>query len=275
MARPTSEESAELVLELFDELLRVLALCEKAGGMEKDEAHRVYDHYAKMASQYAVEGLIGTYDKAEYMDVRQMMTDWAGRRTITNKAGNHAAWVLHNQHRLRGWTPETFNESHGARQLSLREFIERVEHIEEEGLPVTLRFTAPSADSEAYSKDTYGEPVLLAIYTDPAVGFTHLVHEGANIAAEDYHMSLCFAPELSRFDLYDPVRGIELGRQAYTHLWRHFDGKKAKLRVRIQNTMAEVLAVEFEDGGDLLRNRHIHALHEAGTYFNRPLHVSM
>ena len=49
MALPTSEESAELILELFEELLRVLALCEKAGGMEKGEAHRVYDHYAKMA----------------------------------------------------------------------------------------------------------------------------------------------------------------------------------------------------------------------------------
>ena len=88
------------------------------------------------------------------MDIRQMMTDWAHRRTITNKAGNHATWVLHNQHRLRGWTPETFNESHAARLLSLREFIERVEHIEEEGLPVTLRFTTPPADPESYSKDT-------------------------------------------------------------------------------------------------------------------------
>ena len=213
------------------------------------------------------------------MDVRQMMTDWARRRVITNKAGNHAAWVLHNQHRLRGWTPETFNESHGARQLSLREFIERVEHIEEAGLPVTLRFTAPPTDPEAYSKDAYGTrdpgPVLLAIYTDPAEGFTHLAHEDVNIQAEDYHLSLCFAPELSRFDLYDPKHGIELGKQAYTHLWHHFDGRRAVLRVRIQNTMAEVLAVEFEGGGDLLQNRHIHALHEAGTYFNRQLHVSL
>ena len=29
-------------------------LCEKARGMEKGEAHKVYKHYAKMASRYAL-----------------------------------------------------------------------------------------------------------------------------------------------------------------------------------------------------------------------------
>ena len=204
-----------------------------------------------------------------------MVADWAHRGTITNKAGNHAAWVIHDQHRLRRWTPETFNESHAARQLSLREFIERVEQIEKEGVPVTLRFTTPPADPEAYSKDAYGEPVLLAIYTDPAEGFTHLVHEAANIAAEDYHISLCFAPELSRFDLYNPAHGIVLGQTAYATLLHNFDGRRAVLRVHIQNTMAEVLGIEVEGGGDLLYNGFLRALHEAGTYFNRTIHVSM
>ena len=144
---------------------------------------------------------------------------------------------------------------------------------------MTLRFTTPPAEPEAYSKDAYGErdpgPVLLAIYTDLVEGFTHLAHEAANIAAEDYHISLCFAPELSRFDLYNPARGIVLGRTAYATLLHNFEGKKAVLRVHIQNTMAEVIGIEVEGGGDLLHNGTLRALHEAGTYFNRPLHVSM
>ena len=56
MAPPTQEESTEVVLELFDELLSLLAICEKTGGMGQAEAHRLYKHYAKMTSRYAAHG---------------------------------------------------------------------------------------------------------------------------------------------------------------------------------------------------------------------------
>ena len=56
MTPPTQEESTEVVLELFDELLSLLAICEKTGGMGQAEAHRLYKHYAKMTSRFAAQG---------------------------------------------------------------------------------------------------------------------------------------------------------------------------------------------------------------------------
>ena len=56
MMPPTQEESTEVVLELFDELLSLLAICEKTGGMGQAEAHRLYKPYAKMASRFAAQG---------------------------------------------------------------------------------------------------------------------------------------------------------------------------------------------------------------------------
>ena len=58
MLPPTPEESTEVVLELFDELLSLLAICEKTGGMGQAEAHRLYKHYAKMTSRYAAQGQV-------------------------------------------------------------------------------------------------------------------------------------------------------------------------------------------------------------------------
>ena len=56
MTPPTQEESTEVILELFDELLSLLAICEKAGGMGQAEAHRLYKHYAKMTSRFVAQG---------------------------------------------------------------------------------------------------------------------------------------------------------------------------------------------------------------------------
>ena len=56
MLPPTPEESTEVVLELLDELLSLLAICEKTGDMGQAEAHRLYKHYAKMTSRYAAQG---------------------------------------------------------------------------------------------------------------------------------------------------------------------------------------------------------------------------
>ena len=59
MTPPTQEESTEVVLELFDELLSLLEICEKTGGMGQAEAHRLYKHYAKMTSRFAAQGGVG------------------------------------------------------------------------------------------------------------------------------------------------------------------------------------------------------------------------
>ena len=56
MLPPTPEESTGVVLELFNELLSLLAICEKTGGMGQAQAHRLYKHYAKMTSRYAAQG---------------------------------------------------------------------------------------------------------------------------------------------------------------------------------------------------------------------------
>ena len=61
MAPPTQEESTEVVLELFSELLSLLAICEKTGGMGQAEAHRLYKHYAKMTSRFAAQGEVAPY----------------------------------------------------------------------------------------------------------------------------------------------------------------------------------------------------------------------
>ena len=56
MTPPTQEESTEVILELFDELLSLLAICEKTGRTGQAEAHRLYKHYAKMTSRFAAQG---------------------------------------------------------------------------------------------------------------------------------------------------------------------------------------------------------------------------
>ena len=98
------------------------------------------------------------------------------------------------------------------RRLNVPEFIEKIEHIEREGLPVMLRFIDIPEDRLDIFDPRAPDQLLLAIYTDPLEGFEHLMREGVVFEdANPYHISLCDAPELRRFDLYDTDRGIMKG----------------------------------------------------------------
>ena len=161
------------------------------------------------------------------------------------------------------------------RQLNIREFIEKIEHIEREGLPVWLRFRAVPDDWAMYDPRAANQ-ALLMIYTDPLEGFEELIREGVVLQDPNpYHISLCFAPELRRFNLYDPNVGIERGLEAYNRLRMVYDGRRARLIVRISNTAANIRSVEVDQAPDLMTDADFNALREAGTYYDRRIHISM
>ena len=94
--------------------------------------------------------------------------------------------------------------------------------------------------------------------------------------ANPYHISLCYAPELRRFDLYDTDDGIMKELAAFRRLRMLYDGRRARLIVRIQNTTAYIQSVEVEGvASHLMKDADFNALHEAGTYYDRSHHISM
>ena len=90
-----------------------------------------------------------------------------------------------------------------------------------------------------------------------------------------FHISLCFTNELCRFDLYNKDNGIEVGYQKYMDLKAKYNGKEAHVEAKInENAIATVTAIHTE-AGDLFEERDLHALHYAGEYFDRPVHISL
>ena len=139
-----------------------------------------------------------------------------------------------------------------------------------------LRFRAGPDDWAMYDPRAANQ-TLLMIYTDPLEGFEHLMREGIVFeGAVPYHISLCFAPELRRFDLYDSDRGIMKGLAAFGRLRARYGGRRARLRVQMRNTTAYIESVEVEGlASNLLEDPDFNALHEAGTYYDRSHHISM
>ena len=206
------------------------------------------------------------------------MAQWGPPRARRDARAALARWEQQNQHRTRGWRQDHMEEGEIARrQLNVREFIEKIEHIEHEGLPVRLRFVDIPEDRFDIFDPRAPDQLLLAIYTDPLEGFEQLMREGIVFeGAVPYHLSLCFAPELRRFNLYDSDNGIMKGLAAFGRLRRLYDGRRARLIVRIQNTAAYIESVEVEGvASDLSRDADFNALHEAGSYYDRPHHISM
>ena len=55
-----------------------------------------------------------------------------------------------------------------------------------------------------------------------------------------------------------------------------YDGRRAWLMVRMQNTAAYIQSVEVEGvASDISRDADFNALHEAGSYYDRHNHISM
>ena len=163
------------------------------------------------------------------------------------------------------------------RLLNVREFIEKIEHIEREGLPVRLRFIDIPEDRFDIFDPRAPDQLLLMIYTDPLEGFEQLMREGIVFEnANPYHLSLCYAAELRRFNLYDTDNGIMKGLAAFGRLKRPYDGRRARMRVHMRNTAAYIDSVEVEGlSSDLLKDPDFNALHEAGTYYDRSHHIFM
>ena len=107
------------------------------------------------------------------------MAQWGGPRARRDARAALARWEQENQHRTRGWTQEHTEDPETARrQLNVREFVEKLEHIEHEGLPVGLRFVNIPEDRGDLFDPRAQNQLLLAIYTDPLEGFEHLMREG-------------------------------------------------------------------------------------------------
>ena len=90
-----------------------------------------------------------------------------------------------------------------------------------------------------------------------------------------FHISLCFTNELCRFDLYDKDKGIHTGYDKYMELRRKYNGKEAHVKANInENAIATVTAIHT-DAGDVFLEPDLHALHYAGEYFDRSVHISL
>ena len=197
-------------------------------------------------------------------------------------------WEEANKEMLNGWTRETFAASHGFRGLTLREFFLLKAEIEKTPLPV--RLVVPEAPEWDYRVDLYqpklprdehGEqiyPPLLMVQIVPLHGFPDLMGPNGKIpeGTVDYHISLCFTNELGRVDLYNWNEGIRRGLDIYEGFRQRLDGKNATARVRIATGGAvDILSLKSPGVGDLMEDPVLTALHNAGRYWDRPMHISM
>ena len=80
---------------------------------------------------------------------------------------------------------------------------------------------------------------------------------------------------LMLYELYDKDEGINTGYKKYMDLRAKYNGKEAHVEAKIhENAIATVTAIHT-DVGDLFEERDLHALHYAGEYFDRPVHISL
>ena len=93
----------------------------------------------------------------------------------------------------------------------------------------------------------------------------------------DYHISLCFTNELGRFDLYNWNDGVQKGLEAYAALRHKWDGAHAFAHVQIAGggsaTILSLTPPAVE--GNLLHEPALIAMHNAGRYCDRAIHISM
>ena len=159
----------------------------------------------------------------------------------------------------------------------MQHLIEGIEDIEENGMHFVLDFPdLPQENMLPYQPRTENRE-LLKIITRPLPD-TRLLHDQALVPTTEYnmfHISLCFTNELCRFNLYDKDEGINTGYDKYMALRKKYDGKEAHIEAKIrENAIATVTAIHT-DVGDLFEERDLHALHNAGEYFDRPVHISL
>jgi hypothetical protein len=179
------------------------------------------------------------------------------------------------------------------RRLSQEEWEERVGRLHERGLPVRLFLDPPPDDESLYEPSVppewvsegrgegegywlTREPELLRIKTRPRRDFTHLRNRGRR-EGEVYHIPLCFTNELHRFDLRDRSAGVRRGLAAYEELRRRYHGRTAVLRGRVAGTALEIgRRSEVEGSGyNIQSDRDVWALHDAGSFHDRPLFLGL
>ena len=66
------------------------------------------------------------------------------------------------------------------------------------------------------------------------------------------------------------------GREVYEEFRKKWNGKPALARVRVATGgAADILSLISPDEGDLMKDPAIMAMHNAGSYWDRPIHISM
>lgn len=179
------------------------------------------------------------------------------------------------------------------RRLSQEEWEERVGRLHESGLPVRLFLDPPPDDESLFEPsvppewvsdghDERGgywltrEPELLRIKTRPRRDFAHLRNRGRR-EGEVYHIPLCFTNELHRFDLRDRSGGVRRGLAAYEELRQRYHGRTAVLRGRVAGTALEIgrRSEVVGSGYNIQSDRDVWALHDAGSFHDRPLFLGL
>jgi hypothetical protein len=183
------------------------------------------------------------------------------------------------------------------RRISQEEFDRRREIIETHGMPVRLIVNPLPEDSDLYEANTQewvddenserggyyrDRAELLMISLVPVrnlgAGFQRLRERPRRRGQPDYHISLCFTNELHRFNLYDRHQGVQRGKAAYQTLRNRYNGRLAVLRGRVRRTSFELNGrthVHQLTVNNIVRDDDVWALHDCGSYHDRPLHVSL
>ena len=196
-------------------------------------------------------------------------------------------WEEANPTLVYGWTRESFAKDHGYRGLTMREFFLKKAEIEKTQLAV--RLVVAEAPYWDYKRDLYQPklpyenneqlyPPLLVVKIEPLHGFPDLMGPNGRIpeGTVDYHISLCFTNELGRVNLYDWNEGVRQGLEIYEGFRQRWDGRNAIVRVRIATGGAgDIQSLVVPGTGDLMQDPVLTALHNAGRYFDRPMHISM
>ena len=140
------------------------------------------------------------------------------------KGDTDEEWYEYNRYWKEWDQYRDLHKERGVRPLDRRRITETYEKY---GLRVKLK--VKELPDEEYAYDLYNkDPPLLQIYTEPypTDEFFDMAFKKVK-GANPYHISLCYANELHRFNLYDAKAGLRVGMGAYERLRNVCNGQIA------------------------------------------------
>ena len=172
---------------------------------------------------------------------------------------------------------------------------ERAQTIREQGMPVRLFLRELPEDDSLYNPRKHAEfvedhnhpdggywheapPVLLWIELKPLSGFRKLRERRRRHSDNPYHLPLCYADEMHRFDLSDWSAGMRLARRVYERLRAKYDGREVLLHGWMQGTtltLSRRTTLGNASGANLVDDTDLRMFRAAGSYQDRDLQIAL